>query len=184
MNRKDFQTRAVIFLCLLLSIEVATEATAANMRSFIEAVRRHAAVVYVGPVREVRELGRNKFDIKARAVVSISAIARGPGNRPAEANFEYSSYDDKTPMLAGGPQYQLRPGTMVVVFADSFENATQPKYLMHGSREELLERVKGLRDNLKRMSADELQRNEIGEDDRQVQVALYERLAGFLGGAK
>ena len=40
------------------------------MRNFIEAVRRKAAVVYVGSVREVHELARNKFDIKARAVVS------------------------------------------------------------------------------------------------------------------
>jgi hypothetical protein len=184
MNRKHIQARPLIFLSLLLSLEVASQATAANMRSFIEAVRRNATVVYIGSVRDVRELGRNKFDIKARAVVSIFAVARGPGNRPAEATFEYSSYDDKTPMLAGGPQYQLRPGTTVIVFADSFENATQPKYLMQGSREELLERVKGLRDNLKRMPPDELQRNEIGENDRQVQVALYEKLAGQVAATK
>jgi len=141
-----------LLLCLLLSIVAATQLRAANMRNFIEAVRRKAAVVYVGSVREVHELSRNKFDIKARAVVTVSAIARGPG-------------------------------AMVLVFADSFESNI-PKYLLQGSREELLERVKGLRDSLKRMSDDELKRNEIGEEDRQVQLALYEKLDGYLGVAK
>ena len=144
------------------------------MRSFIEAVRRKAAVVYVGKVKEVRELERNKFDIKARAVVAVSAVARSPGAGPAEATVDYSSYDDKTPMLAGGPQYQLRSGEMVVIFADSFRN--NAGYLIHGSRQELLERVTALRDNLRKMSADELKRNEINEEDRQTQLALYEKL--------
>jgi hypothetical protein len=151
------------------------------MRNFIEAVRRKAAVVYVGSVREVHELARNKFDIKARAVVTVSEIARSPGARPAEALVDYSSYDDKTPMLAGGPQYQLRPGAMVLIFADSFESGVTPKYLLQGSRAELLERVIGLRDNLKRMSTDELKRNEIDDEDRQVQIALYKKLSGYLG---
>ena len=146
------------------------------MRSFIEAVRRKAAVVYVGTVKEVRVLERTKFDIKARAVVTISAIARGSGAGPAEGIFEYSSYDDKTPMLAGGPQYQLQSGAIVVVFAESFRDHIPPGYLLHGSREELLERVTALRDSLKQMQADELKRNEIGEEDRQVQLALYEKL--------
>jgi len=154
---------------------------AANMRSFIEAVRRKAAVVYVGSVKEVRVLERTKFDIKARAFVAVSAVARGPGAGPTEATLDYSSYDDKTPMLAGGPQYQLRPGEMVVVFADSFGSNGPPGYLMHGSRKELLERVTALRDSLRQMSADELKRNEIGEEDRQVQLALYEKLCGQLG---
>jgi hypothetical protein len=154
------------------------------MRSFIEAVRQKAAVVYVGSVKEVRSLERTKFDIKARAVVTVSAIARGPGARPAEAILEYSSYDDKTPMLAGGPQYQLRPGVMVVIFADSFQAAIPPGFLLQGSREELLERVKALRDSLKQMSGAELKRNEIDEEDRQVQLALYETLCGHLGRAK
>jgi hypothetical protein len=154
---------------------------AANMRSFIEAVRRKAAVVYVGSVREVRELARTKFDIKARAVVTVSAIARGPDAKPAEAIVEYSSYDDKTPMLAGGPQYQLRPGATVVIFADSFQSNIPPGYLLQGSREELLQLVNGLRDSLKGMSAEELKRNEIDQADRQVQLALYEKLGGYLG---
>ena len=151
------------------------------MRSFIEAVRRKAPVVYVGSVKEVRFLERTKFDIKARAVVTVSAIARGPSSRTTEAMLDYSSYDDKTPMLAGGPQFQLRPGTMVVVFTESFRSNIPPGYLLHGSREELLERVKALRESLKQMSADELKRNEIDEEDRQAQLALYEKLRVHLG---
>jgi hypothetical protein len=151
------------------------------MRSFIEAVRRKAAVVYVGSVKEVRFLERTKFDIKARAVVTVSAIARSPGGRATEAMLDYSSYDDKTPMLAGGPQFQLRAGVMVIVFTESFRSNIPPGYLLHGSREELLERVKALRENLKQMSAADLKRNEIDEEDRQAQLALYEKLGGHLG---
>ena len=72
------------------------------MRSFIESVRRKAPVVYVGSVKEVRVLQRTKFDIKAKAVVDIKAVARTPGNNPKQATIEYSSYDDKTPMLEVG----------------------------------------------------------------------------------
>jgi hypothetical protein len=86
------------------------QVTAANMRSFIEAVRRKATVVYVGSVKRVDLLTRTKFDIKARALIDVLAVMRTPGTNPREAHLEYSSFDDKTPMLAGGPQYQLRPG--------------------------------------------------------------------------
>jgi hypothetical protein len=103
---------------------------AANMRSFIEAVRRKATVVYVGSVKEVHLLTRTKFDIKARAVVDVLTVVRSPGTNPHEATVEYSSFDDKTPMLAGGPQYQLAPGTEVVVFAKSFASTIPPGYLL------------------------------------------------------
>ena len=65
---------------------------AANMRSFIEAVRRRANVVYVGSVKEVQLLTRTKFDIKARAVVDVLTVVRSPGTNPHEANcrvFEF-----------------------------------------------------------------------------------------------
>ena len=154
--------------------------TAANMRSFIEAVRRKAPVVYVGSVREVRLVARTKSDIKARAFVDVSAVVRGPGTNPREATIDYSSYDDKTPMLAGGPQYQLRPGINVVVFANSFASAIPPGYLIQGTRAELSQRVEALRDTLRQMSADQLKVNEINEDDRRVQLALYEKLCADL----
>src|SRR6266702_1766534 len=137
-GRNSFVPHTLVSVCLLMSIGT-SQVMAANMRSFIEAVTRKASVVYVGSVKEVRLLTRTKFDIKARAVVSVSAVARGPVTKPPEAILEYSSYDDKTPILAGGPQYQLRPGVMVVIFADSFRSTVPPGYLLKGNREELLQ---------------------------------------------
>src|SRR2546423_13113047 len=114
MDRKSLVQLTLASVFLLISTYT-SQVIAANMRSFIEAVRRKAPVVYVGSVREVHLLTRTKFDIKARAFVSVSAVMRGPVTKPPEAIVEYSSYDDKTPILAGGPQYQLRPGVMVVI---------------------------------------------------------------------
>jgi hypothetical protein len=156
----------------------------ANMRSFIESVRRKAPVVYVGSVKEVRMLQRTKFDIKTKAVVDIKTVARTPGSNPQQATIEYSSYDDKTPMLEGGPQYQLRTGVSVIVFANSFDATIPPGYLMQGTRQELLLRVDALRDALSKMSPDQLKVNEITEDDRRVQMSLYEKLSGSLRAAK
>jgi hypothetical protein len=154
------------------------------MRSFIESVRRKAPVVYVGSVKEVRALQRTKFDIKAKAVVDIKAVMRTPGNNPQQASIEYSSYDEKTPMLEGGPQYQLRPGVSVIVFANSFDASIPPGYLAQGNRQELLQRVDALRDSLAKMSSEQLKVNEITEDDRRVQVSLYEKLSAYLRAAK
>ena len=169
MARKSFVPLVSAFL--LISSNT-SQLTAANMRSFIEAVRRKAPVVYVGSVKEVQQLERMKFDIKARALVDVSAVMRSPGTNPREATIEYSSYDDKTPMLEGGPQYQLRPGVKVVVFANSFASTIPPGYLIQGSREELLKRVEALRDALGKMSPDQLKVHEINEEDRHVQLAL------------
>jgi len=179
MNRKSFVRFTLVLASLLISTDT-SQVIAANMRSFIEAVRRKAAVVYVGSVKEVHLLMRTKFDIKARAIVSISAVVRGPATSPPEAIIEYSSFDDKTPMLAGGPQYQLRPGVNVVVFANSFESTVPPGYLLQGKREDLLQRVEALRDNLSQMSPDQLTLNEINEEDRHIQLALYEKLCAYL----
>jgi len=160
------------------------QVTAANMRSFIEGVRRKATVVYVGSVKKVDLLTRTKFDIKARAVIDVSAVMRAPGTNLREATIEYSSYDDKTPMLEGGPQYQLRSGVKVVVFANSFTSTVPPGYLIQGSREELLHRVEALRDALSQMSPDQLKVNEINEEDRRLQLALYDKLCAYLRTSK
>jgi len=165
-----------------VSIDI-SQVMAANMRSFIESVRRKAAVVYVGSVKEVHQLTRTKFDIKAQAVIDVLAVVRGAGN-PRAATIEYSSFDNKTPMLEGGPQYQLRPGVVVVVFANSFASTLPPGYLLQGSREELLQRVVALRDALSQMSPDQLKVNEIDEEDRRIQLALYEKLAAYLRTSK
>ena len=168
----------------VLIFGASTHLIAANMRSFIESVRRKSAVVYVGSVKEVRVLQRTKFDIKAQAVVDIKAIARTPRSNPQQATIEYSSYDDKTPMLEGGPQYQLRPGVSVIVFADSFDASIPPGYLVHGDRQELLQRVEALRDALSKMSPGQLKVNDITEEDRRVQMSLYEKLSAYLRAAK
>jgi hypothetical protein len=183
MGRKSFVPHTLLSLCLLMSVDT-SQVMAANMRSFIEAVRRKASVVYVGSVKEVHLLARTKFDIKARAVVNVLAIVRGPGMNPREATIEYSSFDDKTPMLEGGPQYQLRPGVKVVVFANSFASQIPPGYLLQGSREELLQRVIALRDALSQMSPDQLKVHEIDAEDRRIQLELYKKLCAYLPASK
>jgi hypothetical protein len=183
MRKKSFVPLALLSVSLFVSTDT-NQMAAANMRSFIEAVRRKATVVYVGSVKEVRLLTRTKFDIKARAVVNVSAVMRSPGTNPREATIEYSSFDDKTPMLEGGPQYQLRSGVKVVVFANSFTSTIPPGYLLQGSREELLHRVEALRDALSKMSPDQLKVNEINEEDRRIQRDLYDKLSAYLRTAK
>jgi len=179
----DLQRYAFLLTCVLICGDAA-HLLGANMRSFIEAVRRKAAVVYIGSVKEVRLLQRTKFDIKAQAVVDIKAVMRTPGISPQQATIEYSSYDDKTPMMEGGPQYQLRPGVSMIVFANSFDASIPPGYLLQGSRQELLQRIEALRDVLDKMSPDQLKVNEITEDDRRVQISLYEKLSAYLRVAK
>jgi hypothetical protein len=183
MKTKSRRRYTFLLACILISGDAA-HLLGANMRSFVEAVRRKAPVVYIGSVKEVRLLQRTKFDIKAKAVVDIKAVMRTPGSNPQQATIEYSSYDDKTPMLEGGPQYQLRPGVSVIVFANSFDASIPPGYLAQGSRQELLQRVEAIRDTLNKMSPDQLNVNEITSDDRRVQMSLYEKLSSFLRAAK
>jgi len=78
MGRKSFGQGALVSVFLLISTDT-SQVIAANMRSFIEGVRRKAPVVYVGSVKEVQLLERTKFDIKARALVDVLAVMRSPG---------------------------------------------------------------------------------------------------------
>jgi len=183
MKTKSAARYILLLACVLISGDGA-HLLAANMRSSIESVRSKAPVVYVGSVKEVRVLQRTEFDIRAKAVVDTKAVMRTPGSKPQQATIEYSSFDDKTPMLEGGPQFQLRPGVSVIVFADSFDASIPPGYLVHGTRQELLQRVEALRDALSKMPSDQLKVNEITEDDRRVQMSLYEKLSASLGAAK
>lgn len=183
MKTKNLSRYTFLLACVLVFADAA-HLFGANMRSFIESVRRKAPVVYVGSVKEVRLLQRTKFDIKAKAVVDIKAVMRTPGSDPRQATIKYSSYDDKTPMLDGGPQYQLRPGVLVIVFANSFDAGIPPGYLVLGSRQELLQRVEALRDALNKMPPGQLKVHEITEEDRRVQMGLYEKLSAFLRVAK
>jgi hypothetical protein len=183
MKAKSLRRYTFLLTCVLMSGDAA-HLFGANMRSFIESVRRKAPVVYVGSVKEVRVLQRTKFDLKAKAVVDIKSVARTPGSNPPRATIEYSSFDEKTPMLEGGPQYQLRPGVPVIVFANSFDASIPPGYLLQGSRPDLLQRIEALRDALSKMTPDQLKVNEITEDDRRVQMSLYEKLSASLRAAK
>ena len=177
-------TRYTLVLASVLICADAAYLSGANMRNFTESVRRKALVVYVGSVKEVRFVKRTKFDINAKAVVEIKAAIRAPGTAPSRATIEYSSFDEETPMLEGGPQYQLRPGATVIIFANSFEASIPPGYLLQGSREELLQRIEALRHALRQMSANQLQVNEITEQDRDVQLSLYDKLTAHLRAAK
>ena len=176
--------RYSLLLACVLICGAAVHLHGANMRNFIESVRRKAPVVYVGSVKEVRVLQRTKFDIRAQALVDIKAVMRTPGISPQLGTIEYSSYDDKTPMMEGGPQFQLRPGAWVIVFANSSDASIPPGYLAQGSRQELLQRVESLRDALGKMSPEQMNVNEITEEDRRVQMSLYEKLSTFLRTAK
>ena len=55
---------------------------------------------------------------------------------------------------------------------------------MQGSRQELLERVEALRDALSKMSPDQLKVHEITQDDRRIQMSLYEKLSVYIRAAK
>ncbi|PYK29484.1 MAG: hypothetical protein DME58_11310 [Verrucomicrobia bacterium] len=65
-------------MCVLISGDSA-HLLGANIRSFIESVKRKAPVVYVGSVKEVRVFQRTKFDIKAKAFVETKAVMRTAG---------------------------------------------------------------------------------------------------------
>src|SRR5204863_7549820 len=130
---KSFRRSTFLLAYILISGDAA-HLLGANIRSFIESVRWKSPVVYVGSVKEVRVLQRTKFDINAKAFVHIKAVMRTAGSIPQQASIECSSYDDKTPMLEGGLQYQLRPGVSVVVFANSFEAGIPSGYLVHQPR--------------------------------------------------
>jgi hypothetical protein len=179
MGTKTFTSLVIVPASFLISTNT-SQLAAANMRSFIEAVRRKATVVYVGSVKEVQLLTRTKFDIKARAIVEVSAVLRSNGASALQATFEYSSFDDKIPILEGGPRYQLRPGVKVVVFANSFANTIPLGYLLQGSRQELLHDIETLREALIHMSPDLLKMHEINEQDRRVQLTLYDKLSAYL----
>lgn len=176
------RTLAVVVLFGVLGVlSSLSTARAANLRNHIEAVRRSAAVVYLGVVGNV-ELAEQepRKNLEARAEVRVLFVARSPtGETPAAAILEYPTWDDEHPPYDGDGQYRLRTGSLVVVFTDAWDGE-QIRYLLKGSREELLADLESRRDGLAEMSAEELEFHEIDEDGRRVQAELYERIVSHL----
>ena len=82
IKTKCLKGRIFLLACVLIC-RAAADSSAANMRSFIESVRRKAPVVYVGSVKEVRVLQQTKFDIEAKAVVDVKTVMRSPKSIPS-----------------------------------------------------------------------------------------------------
>ena len=55
---------------------------------------------------------------------------------------------------------------------------------MQGTHDELLKHVESLRDALSHMSPDQLRMHEINEQDRRIQLALYDKLSAYLPTSK
>lgn len=166
---------------LWMAISFQHPARAANIRNHIEAVRRDAAVVYLGEVDTIELTERlSGRGLDATASVRVLSVARAPdGETPSEATLEYPTWDEEHPPYAGDGQYRLRSGLLVVVFAGSWDGR-QIRYLLSGERAELLEDLLARRDALLAMSDDDLEFHEIDEDDRQKQAELYRELASAL----
>ena len=152
----------------------------ANPKNHVEA-RRNTPIVYVGVVERVDVVKREKLDFRARATLRVASVVRGAASdRPATATLEYDTWDERTPPYAGGPQYRVAPGALVVVFAGSFAAHAPPAYVLHGSKEALLHQVEAHRAAAAGWTADHLAFQEIGEEDRRRQLRLYEALAAVV----
>ena len=86
MKTKSLRRYTFLLACVLISGDAA-HLFGANMRSFIESVRRKAPVVYVGSVKEVRALQRTKFDIKAKAIVDIKVCDANSGEQSSAGDY-------------------------------------------------------------------------------------------------
>ena len=86
LKTKSLRRYTFLLTCVLIFGD-AVHLFGANMRSFIEAVRRKAPVVYVGSVKEVRLLQRTKFDIKAKAIVDIKVCDANSGEQFSAGDY-------------------------------------------------------------------------------------------------
>jgi hypothetical protein len=165
---------ATIVALVFVFVVAVAPAPAANIKNFIEAAR-HTPVVYVGIVRDVKQLSRDKFAITAQARVQLKVVGRG-GDAPAVGGFRYLTFDDEMLPMDGPPEYVLRPGMWVLVFADTFDSSYAPNYLRNGDRAELQGLIEKFADSAVAMTAENLAFNEITATQRDEQVALYRRL--------
>jgi len=174
----------VVLLGVLAALLSLSTARAANIRNHIEAVRRGAAIVYLGAVRNV-ELSEQepRNSLEALAEIRVLFVARSPsGETPSAATLEYPTWDDEHPPHDGDGQYRLEPGSLVVVFKDDW-GGERLRYLLQGPREELLADLESRRNSLAGMSDEDLEFHEIDEDGRRVQLELYERIVAHLESA-
>lgn len=155
-------------------------AQAANIRSYLEA-RRITPVVYVGVVEEERILERTKFALQATASVRVLGVVKSLSKRtPAEATLRYASWDDRTPPLAGGPQYKLAKGMYVLAFAASFDDRFPDGFLIRGTKDEVLAWARRQREEVAKWTDEQLKFNEITEADRKPQLAVYDKVIDLL----
>ena len=182
MNRRNFINRCIAALLAPAILAPLRVAEAANIMNYIESVRVHSAVVYVGTASSVEFLGRSQFGITARATLSVQAVARGQVPATGQASLRYSTYDDQTPANDGGLQYKIRNHATVLVFADSFEEGS-PSALWQGTPAEIMKVIESLADGVEKMSGEDLTFNRISQADRVSQLALYNSLLTMLRSA-
>lgn len=175
MNRRSFIARCTSALGAYTILAHFGGADAANILNYVESVRVHSAVVYVGAVTKVEILGRGQFGISARASVLVQTVGRGQVPGTGKASIRYSSYDEKTPANDGGLQYKISDHATVLVFADSFEEGS-PSALWQGTPAEIMKVIESLADAVEKMSEDDLAFNGISHGDRVSQLALYKTL--------
>ncbi len=182
MNRRGFVAGCTVAIATCSLFVRHDAAYAANVLNYVESVRVHAAVVYVGAVSKVEILGRSPFGISARAVVQIQVVARGQDPASPMASLRYSTYDDQSPPTDGGMQYKIKDRATVLVFADSFEEGS-PSALWQGTPAEIVKAIESLADGVEKMSDDDLDFNGISKVDRVSQLALYKSLLTTLRSA-
>jgi hypothetical protein len=162
---------------LALVLAAAGTAEAAHPKNSIERLR-DTPIVYVGVVEHVSEVARTVHELQVRATFRVLSAPRlGGAAPPATATVAYWSWDDRTPPVAGGPQYRLAPRTVAIVFAHSLAAAAPPAYVMHGTTEALLDQLARHRAALAGWTPEQMAFNEIDEASRRRQLALYDALS-------
>lgn len=172
---------AVLALVCALPLVLPVLGEAANLKNHIESVRRDAAVVYLGLIEQVK-VSERQVDgrLTATARIRIHFVARSPSGQAAGTDtLEYPTWDDDHPPYAGDGQYRLDPGTWLVVFKEAWGDEGI-RYLLRGTRAELVRDLTDRRLRLAGMSEDDLRLNEIDEEGRRVQLELYQRLVAHL----
>lgn len=181
MNRRISIARCTVLLVATMILAIHS-AEAANIMNYVESVRAHAAIVYVGTASKVEILGRTSSGISARAIVNVQTVSRGQMPATGKASLRYSSYDDQTPANDGGLQYKIQDNATVLVFTDSFDEGS-PSALWQGTPAEIMKVIESLAAGVEKMSDDDLNFEGISQEERMSQRALYRSLLTTLRSA-